>query len=327
MFTFREIKTEDAQMILDWRTSPRVAKYLKTEVDHGVEDQKQWIISCRERASFYHWLIVYQEQPIGYISISEYNPVTKTASWGFYIGEEEHSGLGGLVPPFFYSFCFSELGIERIDAEMLYFNTKVIDLHQLHGYEFAPERDRILRKDGKSILLVAMSLKKYRFEESKFARFSATFPTQQWNAKSRESGVKVILKEVTATDEQIDSLYQLLEKRTHSISHEEMPSFEEHSKFVKNHPYRKWWLVEKDGENIGSVYLSDDNAVGINLLTEDSDIFCQIINQVKKENEPLPGIPSVRPGFFFINAAPENGSLQSALSDLGAKHTQNSYRI
>ena len=45
----------------------------------------------------------------------------------------------------------SLLGIERIDAEMLYFNTKVIDLHQLHGYEFAPERDRILRKDGKSI--------------------------------------------------------------------------------------------------------------------------------------------------------------------------------
>ena len=101
MFTFREIETEDAQMILDWRTSPRVAKYLKTEVDHGVEDQKQWIISCRERASFYHWLIVYQEQPIGYISISEYNPVTKTTSWGFYIGEEEHSGLGGLVPPSF----------------------------------------------------------------------------------------------------------------------------------------------------------------------------------------------------------------------------------
>ena len=73
--------------------------------------------------------------------------------------------------------------------------------------------------------------------------------------KQRVRG-EIILKEVTATDEQIDSLYQLLEKRTHSISHEEMPSFEEHSKFVKKHPYRQWWLVEKDGENIGSVYLS-----------------------------------------------------------------------
>ena len=73
-------------------------------------------------------------------------------------------------------------------------------------------------------------------------------------------------------------------------------------------------LVEKM-EKILVIYLSEDNAV-TQSLTEDSDIFCQIINQVKK-------------GLIgdLYNAAPENGSLQSALSDLGAKHTQNSYRI
>ena len=327
MFTFREIETEDAQMILDWRTSPRVAKYLKTEVDHGVEDQKQWIISCRERASFYHWLIVYQAQPIGYISISEYNSITKTASWGFYIGEEEHFGLGGLVPPFFYSFCFTELGIERIDAEMLYFNTKVIDLHQLHGYEFAPERDRILRKNGKSILLVAMSLEKCSFENSKFARFSAKFPIRKWNAINSDHGAEIIFNEVTATEEQIKSLYKLLGMRTYSISHREMPSFKTHENFVKNHPYRKWWLVKSDDENIGSVYLSKDNAIGMNLVTEDSDMFCKIVHKVKKENEPLPAIPSVRPNFFFINVAPKNNALHIALADLGAKHTQDTFRI
>jgi RimJ/RimL family protein N-acetyltransferase len=65
MFTFREIETSDAEMILNWRTSPRVAKYMKTEVDHGVLEQEQWIKSCRERPDFYHWLIVHQEKPIG----------------------------------------------------------------------------------------------------------------------------------------------------------------------------------------------------------------------------------------------------------------------
>ena len=69
-------------MILDWRTSERVAKYLKTEVIM-VEDQEQWIISCRDRVSFYHWLIMFQEKPIGYISINKYNPIAQTASWDF----------------------------------------------------------------------------------------------------------------------------------------------------------------------------------------------------------------------------------------------------
>ena len=144
--------------------------------------------------------------------------------------------MGGLVVPFFYRFCFSELGIERIDAEMLYFNTKVIDLHQLHGYEFAPERDRIVKKQGKRVLLIAMSLEKYRFEHSKFARHSAKFPMEKWNAKKPKYGSEVILNQVTGTEEQVKSLYRLLEKRTFSISHDEMPDFHTHQKFVKNHP-------------------------------------------------------------------------------------------
>ena len=52
MFTFREIQTEDAKMILDWRTSKRVAKYMKTEVNHGVSEQEEWILNCRKRVDF-----------------------------------------------------------------------------------------------------------------------------------------------------------------------------------------------------------------------------------------------------------------------------------
>ena len=328
MFTFREIETKDAQMILDWRTSPRVAKYMKTDVEHGVEEQQQWIISCRERANFYHWLIVYQNQPIGYISLSEYNPVTKTGSWGCYVGEEEHAGLGGLVPPFFYRFCFTDLNIERIDAEMLYFNTGVIDLHRLHGYEFTPERDRILKRKGKGILLVTMSLRKFPFEEGKFARFKATFPMLQWRAKNEavDTG-KISLVKIEGTDEQISILYQLLTKREYSISHEELPTLEKHDQFVKSHPYRAWWLVECLGLTIGSVYLTNENAIGVNLSGQNSEIYCQVIQVVKEQNDPLRPIPSVRPAYFFVNAAPENAPLQHALLDMGAKQTQNSYRV
>ena len=328
MFTFREIETDDAQMILDWRTSNRVSKYMNTAVSHGVEDQEKWIISSRDRSDFYHWLIVFQEKPIGYISLNEYDREAQTTSWGFYIGEEAEAGLGGLVSPYFYNFCFDTLGVKKVNAEMLFFNTSVIKLHLLHGYEFTPERDRLLTKKGKNILQIAMSLDKARFKKSKFARFQSEFPTSYWQPKKETGENKTIgFEKITGTNQQIAALFKLLENRQHTISHDELPSLEQHREFVQNHPYRKWWMVQSDGQNIGSVYLTNDNAMGINLQTEDSKILGKVICKLREENNPLPEAPSVRPSYFFANVAPSNLALQQALADLGAQHTQNSYRI
>ena len=63
----------------------------------------------------------------------------------------------------------------------------------------------------------------------------------------------------------IEILYDLLwEREPHmNISHEKMPSLEEHEAFVKSEPYTGWWLIE-DGDVIrGSVYLTDRREVGI----------------------------------------------------------------
>ena len=49
--------------------------------------------------------------------------------------------------------------------------------------------------------------------------------------------------EVSKKPEQIKSLYELLARRTHNISHKEMPTFEQHCDFVKSDPYRVWFLI------------------------------------------------------------------------------------
>ena len=113
----------------------------------------------------------------------------------------------------------------------------------------------------------------------------------------------------------------------YSISHQKLPSFEEHEEFVKSHPYRQWWLVLENSKLIGSVYLTEDNAIGINLIEEDQRIYFGILEKIIHENKPLPPIPSVRPKFFYVNVAPENLILKETLAKLGAKHTQCSYRI
>ena len=43
MIAFREIVIDDAKKILDWRTSERIAKYLKSNIIYNIEAQIKWL--------------------------------------------------------------------------------------------------------------------------------------------------------------------------------------------------------------------------------------------------------------------------------------------
>ena len=73
----------------------------------------------------------------------------------------------------------------------------------------------------------------------------------------------ITLKEVTKSD--IRFLYKLLRNRNPktNISHQKMPSFSEHIKFVKLKPYSKWYIIFHHQKKIGSIYLSKQNEIGM----------------------------------------------------------------
>lgn len=71
------------------------------------------------------------------------------------------------------------------------------------------------------------------------------------------------LKEVTKSD--CPFLYEILSEResTTNISHREMPTYENHIKFVMSKPYSKWYIILYDKKKIGSIYLSKQDEIGI----------------------------------------------------------------
>ena len=60
-------------------------------------------------------------------------------------------------------------------------------------------------------------------------------------------------------------LYQLLKKRDPriNISHNTMPTYSEHKKFVNSKPYDKWYIIKVKNKKIGSIYLTPQNEIGI----------------------------------------------------------------
>ncbi len=68
-------------------------------------------------------------------------------------------------------------------------------------------------------------------------------------------------------------LYKLLQERKpyQNISHKEMPSYEDHVRFVRENrgKYKEWFLIQKvvpPYDFVGSIYLGPENNVGIFIL-------------------------------------------------------------
>ncbi|BDQ31804.1 hypothetical protein NZNM25_19450 [Nitrosopumilus zosterae] len=49
----------------------------------------------------------------------------------------------------------------------------------------------------------------------------------------------------------------------YNISHKKMPNYSQHEKFVLSKPYDKWYIILKSSKEIGSIYLTKENEIGI----------------------------------------------------------------
>ena len=73
------------------------------------------------------------------------------------------------------------------------------------------------------------------------------------------------LNQVTKNDTLF--LYDLLKNKDSNanISHKKMPSYDEHVKFVMSKPYTNWYIIEYDKKNVGAIYLSKQDEIGISV--------------------------------------------------------------
>ena len=126
------------------------------------------------------------------------------------------------------------------------------------------------------------------------------------------------LREVDENDEKF--LYKLLEERRPItyISHKDMPSYENHVKFVKSQPYARWYIIEVNNEKVGSIYLTHENEIGIHLfkIYEDEQRYQNIIKKLISENSGKR---------FFINISPRNEFYINFSKKLGFNLKQYTY--
>jgi len=115
-------------------------------------------------------------------------------------------------------------------------------------------------------------------------------------------------------------LYVLLEERTpeQSISHKDMPRWDEHNKFIASNPYAAWYLILKDKNAVGSIYLSKQREIGISIYGQHKSKGYGT-DAVKKLME-------LHPGKFYANINPDNYASRMFFQEqFGAKLLQHTY--
>ena len=132
-------------------------------------------------------------------------------------------------------------------------------------------------------------------------------------------------KEVTEKD--ADILFKLLKRRKHSISHNRLPTEDEHLLFVKKKPYRYWAVVLEDKCPIGTFYIQSDNSIGLNLSRPTIFVVSKIFQHIKMNFKPLKEIKSKVPSYFYVNISYVNKKLSKILRELNALPIQTSYKI
>jgi hypothetical protein len=130
---------------------------------------------------------------------------------------------------------------------------------------------------------------------------------------------------VKKIDKHINALYKILKNRKFNISNNSLPSFSEHKLFVINNPYRSWYLIEVDKLFVGSIYLSEDNFIGLHVIDQDGSIIKQSIEWVLKNKKPLPEIKSVRVSNFHINLPSNNLIFTKIVESMGATSIQSTF--
>ena len=76
------------------------------------------------------------------------------------------------------------------------------------------------------------------------------------------------LNQVTKNDTLF--LYDLMKNKdpNANISHKKMPSYDEHVEFVMSKPYTNWYIIECDKKNVGTIYLSKQDEIGISVSND-----------------------------------------------------------
>ncbi|MGC9457315.1 MAG: UDP-4-amino-4,6-dideoxy-N-acetyl-beta-L-altrosamine N-acetyltransferase [Halothiobacillaceae bacterium] len=126
---------EQRDLILPWRNAPEVRRAMYTHHAITPEEHRAWFghMQADPTRRWYLYLDA-GDEPAGVVYFTDIEPEGGTAFWGFYARPEAPPGIGMRMEYAALEHAFNELGLHKLNCEVLATNTAVVNLHKKCGF-------------------------------------------------------------------------------------------------------------------------------------------------------------------------------------------------
>jgi UDP-4-amino-4,6-dideoxy-N-acetyl-beta-L-altrosamine N-acetyltransferase len=158
----RLMRESDLELVMQWRMRPEVTRYMYTDPQLTLDDQRRWFerVSRSERDRVWIIELLEGQRPVGVLSLSEIDRVNSRCSWAYYLGDTEvrGAGLAKSLELNVYAYVFDTLGLNKLCCEVFSFNDRVVALHEKFGSKVEGVMRQHICKNGEYFDVVRMGM-------------------------------------------------------------------------------------------------------------------------------------------------------------------------
>jgi UDP-4-amino-4,6-dideoxy-N-acetyl-beta-L-altrosamine N-acetyltransferase len=146
-YRFRKPTLDDAQQLLEWRTTPEISRYSFTDVVYDLDRQRAWLERSAARQDLRHFVVCNDETPVGYLAFTDIDWANRRCTSGSYIGvPSERKRIGALWTWYLHDYCFYRMGMHKLVNYFMAGNERVIRGQTLNGFrQVGTFRDHICK--------------------------------------------------------------------------------------------------------------------------------------------------------------------------------------
>lgn len=156
----KRITEDDLELLMNWRMSDSVTKYMNTNPRLTIDMQREWFEAQEHNDRVRNWIVEVDNTKVGLINLIDMDFEKRITSWGYYIGEESYRSLRLAISleMSLYDYCFDVLGLKEVNSETFKLNEGVWKLHIACGCSIVKEVEGEIEKDGVRYDIVHMSM-------------------------------------------------------------------------------------------------------------------------------------------------------------------------
>lgn len=131
LINFTDLNREEKKMVLLWRNTPNIKKWMFTSDDISMNNHFNFIESLNNQEEKLYFLVKNSNEYIGVINFTD---ITSDSSEIGIYSNPSLRGVGNILLQSIMSYAFNNLKVQKLIAEVFSQNEKALNLYKKYGF-------------------------------------------------------------------------------------------------------------------------------------------------------------------------------------------------